>query len=164
MTRNVRSIAIVFGVLALVLAIFLVVGSLAGNQEVPVTGDGDAPGRIFVSSQVLDNGCPVEASVRFITNQPVYAGFEDSEVPSGSVVQARITQGGQLIAQSEEVTADENLQGRCVTFTFPPDAAQGFPPGDYTAELLVDGQLADQVQFTVDAGAPDEFTPGEADQ
>jgi hypothetical protein len=160
MTRNFRNIALVFGVLVLILAIFLVVGSLAGEQEVPVTGDrGEAPGRLFVSSQVLDNGCPVEGSTRFITNQPVYTGFAETEVPSGSVIQTRITQAGELIAQSEEVTVDENMQGSCVTFTFPPDSAQGFPAGDYVAEMYVDGQLADQVQFTIDAGLPDEFEP-----
>jgi hypothetical protein len=161
MPRNLRSVAILFGVLTLILVIFLVVGNLAREDQVPVTGDPDADvmGEIFVSADVHDSGCPVEASTRFLTNQPIYAGFEQNRVPAGSTIQARLTHNGSTIAESEQVTAAEGDQGGCIYFTFQPEQAGGFPPGDYIAEMYVDGQLADQIQFTVDAAAPDEFEP-----
>jgi hypothetical protein len=160
MPASFRSVAILFGVLALILVIFLVVGNLAREEQVPVTGpDTDAPGQIFVSGDIFEDGCPVEASTRFITDMPIYAGFEQNQVPGGSTIQARLVQNGSLVAESEQVTADEADRGGCVFFEFTPEQAGGFPPGDYIAEMLVDDQLADQVQFTVDAAAPDAFEP-----
>lgn len=126
-------------------------GGLLGGQDspgVPQTG-GERLGPAFVASRVDNSGCPVDEPRSLNATQPIYAGIEESNIPTGTSVFARLYREGIPIEDTDELTTEDDLRA-CVWFQFDPGSG-GFEPGDYQVELVVNGQSAGRVPFEVAA-------------
>lgn len=120
-----------------------------GQSGIPETGAQEGSlGRAFTAAQVDQNGCPVETTTQFGSSQPVIVGFTESEIPAGTSMFARLSYEGRPVEDTQEITADRDMT-TCVWFEFRPSAGSGFDPGEYTAELFVNGNRADQVRLSV---------------
>lgn len=122
-------------------------GGGSANQNSGSQAQGDL-GELFVSDQVDSQGCPVGQSGQFVSNQPIYAGLERTSIPSGTEIFMRLYRDGQPVEDSPPITAERDMN-TCVGFEFRPSAGEGFAPGNYSAELIVNGSNAGQVAFDV---------------
>jgi hypothetical protein len=143
-------IVAVLVVLALVFVVFR--GCNPGQQAAApqATQPAGTLGRAFTASQVDQNGCPVQTTTQFNSSETIYAGFTQSEIPRGTAIFARLSYGSQPIEDTSEITADRDLTS-CVWFEFQPTGS-GFQPGDYTVELFINGNRADQARLNVSGG------------
>lgn len=143
------------------LLVLVVLGALAfracspganTTSSIPQTGDQQAQqgqlGQPFAALRVDANGCPVNTTDTFYSTDTIYAGFERSQIPSGTGIFARLSQDGQALEDTDEITADRDLTG-CVWFEFRPTGARGFEPGRYTVDFYINGNPADQIDFEV---------------
>jgi hypothetical protein len=153
-----RPSGLIIGVLVLLGLAFLVFRgcSPGGMSGIPNTGDRAEQegrlGRAFAASEMGRDGCPADSATRFDSFDTIYVGFEESEIPQGTSIFARLSREGRPVEDTEEVTADGDLVS-CVWFAFEPaQASGGFEPGSYAAELFINGNRADEVSFTVTAG------------
>jgi hypothetical protein len=151
-------ILLIAGVCFIGLLAFSGVFGRIGN--LPVTGGLNQPGNTnqgafigeaFSVSELDNQGCPVGAgnTTRYYSDDPIYVGFERSQIPAGTSVFARLLREGQGVEDSPEIVADRPMN-TCVWFEFSPSVRSGgFEPGSYQTELFVNGNLIDQVQFEV---------------
>lgn len=149
MLKNLKlSPAIIIGLLVLAGIVFFL-SRCGGNQQVPVTGNGDL-GRMFVASQVTEGDCPAGSAESFTSFDPIYVGFEESNIPQGTGVFARLIRDGQPVEDTREITADRDLRSTCVWFVFEPSGgSEGFEPGNYEAVMFVNGNEADRLEFEI---------------
>lgn len=153
-------IGMIIGLVVVVgLALLAFRGCASGTPGIPSTGnDGVSEqegqlGRAFAASQVSQDGCPVETTTRFESGDTIYVGFDESEIPRGTTIFARLSREGRAIEDAEEITADQDIRS-CVWFEFQPGLSSGgFDPGQYSAELFINGNAADRVDFTVIQGS-----------
>lgn len=129
----------------------------AATSDIPQTGNQNTAqegslGRPFAATQVDRNGCPVNTTSTFNSSDSIYAGFERSEIPSGTSLFARLSMDGRALEDTDEITADRDISS-CVWFEFQPTTARGFQPGSYTVDFFINGNQADQVGFRVQDGA-----------
>lgn len=116
-----------------------------GNRQ---TGDAQGDlGRLYTAVDVDQNGCPVETTNEFYSDEIIYAGVERSSIPSGTSLFMRLYYEGQEIEDTPEIRADQDTVS-CIWFEFEPTGA-GFEPGRYEAELVVNGNPVDSVAFQV---------------
>jgi hypothetical protein len=114
-------------------------GGLAGVQL----------GRLWTTSSVDNDGCPNDFVDTFGPDEPVYLAYEQSRIPAGTEIFARLLYDGQTIEDTQPIRADQEMT-TCFWFVFEPEAgAPGLDPGPYEAEVYVNGQLADQIRFDV---------------
>jgi len=154
-----RPIGLIIGLLVLAaLAFFVFRGCAPGQSGIPDTGVNVSEqegrlGRAFAASQVGQDGCPVENTTRFDSADTIYVGFEESEIPRGTSIFARLSREGRPLEDANEITADQDMLS-CVWFEFQPgQGSGGFDPGQYSAELFINGNSADRVDFTVTQGS-----------
>lgn len=128
-------------------------GLLGGNRNAPVAGgqQGDL-GRMYAAAEVDRQGCPVEAVSNFYADEKIFVGLEESDIPQGTEMYVRLSHEGRPIEDTNPVQADRDMQS-CVWFEFQPTGS-GFEPGDYRADLIVNGNQVDSVDFLV----ADEFS------
>lgn len=104
-------------------------------------------GRTYAATGVDSAGCPAGGTGLFYPDEPVYVALEESSLPRGTELYARLNYEGRPIEDSQPIRADRDLQS-CAWFVFEPGRG-GFDPGQYSAEIFVNGQRADQVSFEV---------------
>lgn len=125
-------------------ASFDVGGTGAGSAGV---ADSDVElGQLYTATGVTQSGCPVDDVDRFYADEPVYVAMDESFIPAGTEVFARLLYEGQPVEDTEPIVADRDLRS-CVWFAFEPQG--GFDPGNYEAQIYVNGQLADRLEFNV---------------
>lgn len=149
MLKNLRPIIFVLAVLALT----TIACGFSSNQ-IPKTGANQGQlGQIFVASQVDQSGCPLDRASQFQSDEPVYVGVDRSDIPNGTTIFARLLQDGQALEDTKPVTANQDMNNTCVWFQFTPSRnSNGFQPGKYSAQIMVNGNLAAQTNFLVTAG------------
>jgi hypothetical protein len=160
-----RTIAI--GIVGLLIAI--VIGSQLlgrGNDdgiEVPQDGDnsfgldegndpqGSADWGQMVTARNLDaDSCPVDVTSDFSRSDTVYVVLEDSAVPQGTDMFVRLFQDGQPVEDSPLITADRDYDNTCIYFQFEATSgAEVLPSGDYEAQLVVNGNPIQTIDFNV---------------
>ncbi len=166
MNRNSGATRLVIIGIAVLAVIFLFsrcapnsLGGLFGGDDVVDTRS-DAPadttfdsgvrlGDVVTALNVDRDGCPIDATNDFRSDEAVYVAAERSEIPAGSTVFARLYREGEAVEDTNEITADRDMTA-CVWFQFEDTASGGFAPGDYEAELFVNGNPSDAVSFTVE--------------
>lgn len=104
-------------------------------------------GQMYTATGVTQGGCPVDDVDRFYADEPVYVALDESFIPAGTEVFARLLHEGQPVEDTDAIVADQDLNS-CVWFAFEPQGG-GFDPGNYEAQIYVNGQLADRLAFTV---------------
>lgn len=155
-------------ILLLVLGAFLVPRIFDSDDDPPDIGDnspdnplaGDSPlidnsgqgwdlGQVVSAAAINQDNCPVDVTNEFASGDSIYIVAEDSDIPSGTVVFARLFYEGTVQEDAPEITADRDYENSCVTFVFEPTQGESFDPGTYEAQFIVNGNEAETVQFEV---------------
>ena len=134
--------------------------NLLGGGSIPSTGsDNPLPqgdqgqlGQMYAALNVDANGCPLDTSSQFYSDETIYIGVDESQIPQGTSMFVRLLHEGQPVEDAPEIQADRNMRS-CVWFEFQPDTARGFDPGSYEGELYVNRQLVDSIRFEVSDSA-----------
>lgn len=128
---------------------FEVVEGTASSGAFPGTGAGGAQlGALHTTSAVDDNGCAMDDTVDFYANEPVYIAMDETYIPSGTELFARLVYQGQPVEDTDPIVADQDMD-TCVWFVFEGDSVSGLEPGSYEAEVYVNGSLADRTDFII---------------
>ena len=100
---------------------------------------------IQVGRSLNGDGSIAAHTTRFKPNDTMYASALTDARGAGTIV-ARWTLGGRVLSESKK---DVSYDGPAATeFRF--QAADGFPPGEYSVEILVDGQSVGTRQVRVE--------------
>jgi hypothetical protein len=100
---------------------------------------------IQIGRSLNGDGSVAAHTTRFAPNDTMYASVLTDARGSGTIA-ARWVYSGRVLNESMK---DVSYDGPAATeFHF--QAADGFPPGDYTVEILVDGQSAGMRQMRVE--------------
>ncbi len=125
------------------------------SDNPPIAGEGNttggvALGRVVVSSNIDADGCPVDTSDQFAATDEVYVVVEDSDIPAGTTVFARLFREGQPMEDADVITADRDYDNTCIYFVFEAtDQAGSLEPGVYEAQIIVNGNPGERVSFQV---------------
>jgi len=107
-------------------------------------------GPVVAAHNVDRDNCAVDATTSFDNNDPVYVVLEDSQLPQGTAMFARLYQDGKAIEDSKELTADQDYNNTCVSFVFEPTArAEVWATGDYEVEFYVNGNSYQSTAFQI---------------
>jgi len=106
-------------------------------------------GPIYSAASVDRNGCAVDHTTTFERSDTIFVVAEDSDVPAGATLFVRLYQGDTPVEDTQEITADQDYSDTCVNFLFEPVEGAAFEPGDYEAELFVNGNPAGSVSFAI---------------
>jgi hypothetical protein len=153
---------IIIGVVIVVAVLFLASRLLGGGQSTPdptatpeqeeeiVQDNSDSDlnlGNVVVAENVDRDGCAVDVTDTFGENDAIYAVLEDSAVPEGTTVFARLYRGNDTLEDSDEITANEDFTNVCVHFVF--ENEEDWDSGDYEVEFFVNGNAYESAAFTV---------------
>lgn len=107
-------------------------------------------GNLVAADSIDRDGCAVEAVSTFANGTgPVYVVAEDSMIPAGTNIFARLYLDGQPVEDTEAIVSDQNYDSTCIYFAFEPDGTFELAPGRYEAEFIVNGNAIDVVNFNV---------------
>lgn len=122
--------------------------STAGGM--PQTGSESAQfGTLYTSSQIDAEGCPVDDIFEFYSDETVYVALEESYIPAGTEMFARLIHEGRILEDTESIVASRDMES-CVWFEFEGTTASGgLAPGDYEVEIYENGRLVDAIDFAV---------------
>ena len=113
------------------------------NVPSPVIGD------LVVAAGIDQNGCAVDTTTTFSSDDTVYIVAENSDIPAGTMLFVRLYADGQAVEDSTELTADADYTDTCANFLFEPVEGQRFDAGPYEAELFVNGNPYGTVSFEI---------------
>lgn len=122
------------------------VSGQSGQSGQPATSP--SLGTVVAAASVDRDGCPTNPTSTFNNSDTIYVGVNDSDIPQGTDMFARLYLNGQPIEDTDVITADANYS--CVAFAF--DATNGaevLESGSYEAQLFVNGNPGDSVSFTI---------------
>jgi hypothetical protein len=164
-----RIVLIIGAVIVLCLCVVFIGGrSLLGGVSNILGGGGPSGvegqlGRMYVASEVDREGCPITTDTRFESDEIIFVGLDESQVPAGSSLFVRLYREGRPVEDTQAIQADRDLR-TCVWFQFEPAGSTGFVPGSYEAELYVNGNPADSVTFQVTESRAGGLLPGTGSQ
>src|SRR5262245_36124406 len=140
-----------FAVLLLVVALVASGCGLLNQSSGGATTQGAQLGRI-VTAESIDttrNNAPVNETNTFSQEQrAIYAVVEAQRIDPNTTMFARWSRDGQPFEDSQPVTADKQYQNTYVEFHLQP-VNKPFDPGNYTVQIFVNGNPAQQTSFTV---------------
>jgi hypothetical protein len=128
-----------------------------GGEAGPILTPGLTPGsaQTQFANTVTATGhdsqdCPIGVSSVFDTTTPqIYVNTQINFIPAGSTLGARWTANGALFFDDVQCwVPDRNYENICAWCSIVPDGP-AFEAGNWTVELLLDGQLMSQAQFQV---------------
>jgi hypothetical protein len=105
----------------------------------------------LVSSTGLDTAsCPIDTVSTFDRSDSIYIVADDSNVPAGTDIFARLSYEGQPVEDSVLISADQDYVDTCIYFEFEATSgAEVLDTGDYSAQLIVNGNPGPSVDFQV---------------
>lgn len=107
-------------------------------------------GNVVVAKNLDADYKPVDPTSVYSTEETFYISVQVTDLVAGSVVKVDYILDGKVIKDSS-LTADKPGSGY---YGFQLSSDSGQAPGNYTAEVYLDGVLAKTVAFTVDASTP----------
>jgi len=123
------------------------------NTPVPGSGSsssGVALGRVVISSGIDGDGCAVNTTDQFNGDEEVYVVVEDSDIPAGTTVFARLFRENTPIEDADVITSDQDYSNTCIYFVFDAtDDAGTLESGFYEAQIIVNGNPGERVGFEV---------------
>jgi hypothetical protein len=129
-------------------------GQSAGQVPFEISGSSSSGsgnqaqiGQVYAASRLDANGCAADNVSEFRSDELVYFSADESYIPRGTNVYARLLKNGQPVEDTQPITAQEDTQS-CIWFSFDPPA-QGWDAASYEMQLYVDGQLSGRSRFTV---------------
>jgi hypothetical protein len=110
----------------------------------------DNLGPVVAAQNIDRDNCAVDATTSFDDNDPIYVVLEDSQLPRGTSMFARMYQDGQAIEDTRELVAEEDYNNVCVSFVFEPtDRAEVWESGNYEVEFYVNGNAYQSTSFQI---------------
>jgi len=107
-------------------------------------------GPVVVAQSVDRDNCAVDATSSFSTNDPVYVVLEDSQLPQGTTMFARLYEDNKALEDTKELTADADYSNVCVSFIFEPSSsAEVWDAGNYEVEFFVNGNSYQSTSFQI---------------
>ncbi len=109
-----------------------------------------AIGEVVMAKNLDSDYKPVDPTTVYGSDDTLYVSVEVNDLIIGSVVDVKYKFGSELYKDST-LTADEEGSGY---YGFKLSTEGGHTPGDYTAEVYLDGKLIKTVEFKVEASGP----------
>ena len=100
----------------------------------------------MTTTNVTQDGCPTDDVEEFYTDEAMYISVEESFIPAGTELFARLNYEGQPVEDTDVIRAERDRES-CVWFMFEP--VGGFDPGNYSVELYVNGSLVESLPVYV---------------
>jgi len=104
-------------------------------------------GRMWTTTGVDENSCPVDQETVFRGDEPIYVAAELLEAQPGVRLMARWSREGQPFEDTPVITTDRAYQDQCLEFHITPD--RPLPSGAYDVTLYVNGQPVERAEFQV---------------
>ena len=107
-------------------------------------------GQIVVTDQIdPSTNAPRGQTDRFSSGQStIYAVVQARRIAAGTSIFARWSRDGQPFEDSDPVRANQTYENRYVEFHLQ-STKQQIDPGNYTVQIFVDGNPAQQASFTI---------------
>ena len=110
----------------------------------------DNLGPVVAAQNIDRDGCAVDATTSFDDNDAVYVVLEDSELPRGTSMFARLYKDNVAIEDTDQVVTEEDYDNLCVNFVFEAtDRAEVWESGDYEVEFYVNGNAYQSTSFEI---------------
>jgi hypothetical protein len=107
-------------------------------------------GPVIVAQGVDRDNCAVDATNTFDDNDPIYVVLEDSELPSGTRMFARLYEDNRAVEDTSELVAEEDYENVCVSFVFEPtNNAEVWDTGNYEVEFFINGNSYQSASFQI---------------
>lgn len=107
-------------------------------------------GPVVAASSVDRDNCAVGATTSFDTNDSIYVVLEDSQLPEGTSMFARMYRNGTAIEDTSELVAEQDYNNTCVSFVFEPtSSAEVWDTGSYEVEFYVNGNSYQSTSFDI---------------
>ena len=127
------------------------VNPTAAFQENPNAGEpatNPSLGNVVAAANVDREGCPTDTTTTFNTDDTIYVGVTNGDIPEGTDMFARLFYEGEPLEDTDVITADADYS--CVAFAFEATSgAEVLESGSYEAQLFVNGNPGDSVSFDV---------------
>jgi len=108
-------------------------------------------GNITIARDVDADNCALDSTTRVNSSEEdFWVVAEDSFIPQGTDVFVRLYRNGQPYEDLDIITADRDYSNTCVSFVFEPDDANRFETGTYTAQFIVNGNPAQEIDFSIE--------------
>jgi hypothetical protein len=141
-------------IILVVLGIIFVISRLGNQASAPVEPTlppaveetGMDIGRIFTTTSVDRDGCPTENVTTFRATDSIFVAAEESSIPAGTAIFARLYLDNRAVEDTDEIVADDDMTA-CFNFVF--ENNEGFEPGSYEAEIIVNGNPVGSASFTI---------------
>ncbi len=152
MTANVHFPWRSFFVLALIAFTIAACGLFGDEREAenePLTS-GAQFGEVVTAEGIGANNAPVAVTDSFSASQDfIYVVAEVQSLEAGTTMFARWSRDGEPFEDSAEVTADRDYEDTYVEFHLE-NLQNNFEDGDYSVQIFVNGNPAEEVEFTID--------------
>jgi len=104
-----------------------------------------------VAAQNIDrDGCAVDATTSFDSNDEIYVVLEDSALPRNTSMFARLYKDNVAIEDTDQVVTEDDYDNVCVNFVFEPSArAEVWDDGNYEVEFYVNGTAYQSTSFQI---------------
>jgi len=104
-----------------------------------------------VAAQNIDrDGCAVDATTSFDSNDDIYIVLEDSALPRNTTMFARLYKDNVAIEDTDELVTEDDYTNVCVNFVFEPtDRAEVWDDGNYEVEFYVNGNAYQSTSFQI---------------
>jgi len=104
-----------------------------------------------VAAQGIDrDGCAVDATTSFDSNDEIYVVLEDSALPRNTSMFARMYKDNVAIEDTDQVVTESDYDNVCVNFVFEPSArAEVWDDGNYEVEFYVNGNAYQTTSFQI---------------
>jgi hypothetical protein len=107
-------------------------------------------GPVVVAQGVDRDNCAVDATTSFDNNDPIYVVLEDSALPQGTTMFARLYENDRALEDTRELTAEQAYDNTCVSFVFEPtNNAEVWDAGSYEVEFFVNGNSYQSASFQI---------------
>ncbi len=117
------------------------------NDQPRDTGSNITIGQVVVAPNITSAGCASNPTGSFNANDRIYLVAEGANVPAGTTVFGRLYYDGEVVTDTDEITASSALNNGCFNLWF--EDVNGFDRGQHEAQLFINGNAADTVTFEV---------------
>jgi hypothetical protein len=110
----------------------------------------DNLGPVVAAQNIDRDGCAVDATTSFDSNDDIYVVLEDSALPRNTSMFARLYKDNVAIEDTDELVTEDDYDNVCVNFVFEPtDRAEVWEDGNYEVEFYVNGNAYQATSFQI---------------
>jgi len=120
------------------------------NPQNNTTTNTDDLGPVVAAQNIDRDGCAVDATTSFDSNDEIYVVLEDSALPRNTSMFARLYKDNVAIEDTDQLVTEEDYNNVCVNFVFEPtDNAEVWDDGNYEVEFYVNGKAYQSTSFQI---------------